>query len=288
MTPKVSQGVTTVITGNCGISLAHSPAPNGAPTPPLDLLDTEGRLVPVSELSRVPRGRSKRSPRRSTPRASSATRRSASRPWTGSTARRRPPRSRRCARWRASRSPRARSASPPGTAYPPAAARPPRRSSKCAGRSTEFGGLYVTHMRNEDDRITDSMEETFAIGREPRRAGRHLAPQVRRHAQSRPLAGDAGADRARRMREQPVGARLLSLHRVVDGAALRPARAVLAHHHHVVEAAPGVLGRRSRRGRAAARHDQGRSGGERSSRRARSISCSTRRTCSGSWRSTTR
>src|SRR6476660_170521 len=42
MTPKVSQGVTTVITGNCGISLAHSPRPQGAPTPPLDLLDTEG------------------------------------------------------------------------------------------------------------------------------------------------------------------------------------------------------------------------------------------------------
>src|ERR1051325_2908762 len=42
VTPKVSQGVTTVITGNCGISLAHSPVPSGAPTPPLDLLDTEG------------------------------------------------------------------------------------------------------------------------------------------------------------------------------------------------------------------------------------------------------
>src|SRR5438105_6412684 len=30
VTPKVSQGVTTVITGNCGISLAHSPVPQGA------------------------------------------------------------------------------------------------------------------------------------------------------------------------------------------------------------------------------------------------------------------
>src|ERR671919_2328887 len=43
MAPKVSQGVTTVVAGNCGISLA--PAPNGmrAPvTPPLDIVDEEG------------------------------------------------------------------------------------------------------------------------------------------------------------------------------------------------------------------------------------------------------
>src|SRR6266852_8121581 len=44
MAPKVSQGVTTVVAGNCGCSLA--PAPNGmrAPvTPPLDLLDEGGK-----------------------------------------------------------------------------------------------------------------------------------------------------------------------------------------------------------------------------------------------------
>src|SRR5688572_24921121 len=43
MAPKVSQGVTTVVAGNCGISLA--PAPKGMRAPvavPLDLLDGEG------------------------------------------------------------------------------------------------------------------------------------------------------------------------------------------------------------------------------------------------------
>jgi N-acyl-D-amino-acid deacylase len=36
MTPKVSQGVTTVVTGNCGFSLAL--LTNREPVPPLDLL----------------------------------------------------------------------------------------------------------------------------------------------------------------------------------------------------------------------------------------------------------
>src|SRR3954464_2219089 len=43
MAPKVSQGVTTVVAGNCGISLA--PAPRGMKKPvlpPIDLMDIDG------------------------------------------------------------------------------------------------------------------------------------------------------------------------------------------------------------------------------------------------------
>src|SRR3546814_1190834 len=43
MLPKVSQGVTTVVVGNCGISLSPSPvARGGEPIPPLNLLGGRG------------------------------------------------------------------------------------------------------------------------------------------------------------------------------------------------------------------------------------------------------
>ncbi len=44
MAPKVSQGVTTVVAGNCGISLSPMPGGmKGAVPSPLDLLDNEGK-----------------------------------------------------------------------------------------------------------------------------------------------------------------------------------------------------------------------------------------------------
>src|SRR6266513_2484451 len=42
MAPKASQGVTTVITGNCGISLPYATASGGEVVAPLDLLDAGG------------------------------------------------------------------------------------------------------------------------------------------------------------------------------------------------------------------------------------------------------
>ena len=38
MTPKTSQGVTTVVVGNCGVSLAPLVLGGAAPPPPMDLL----------------------------------------------------------------------------------------------------------------------------------------------------------------------------------------------------------------------------------------------------------
>jgi N-acyl-D-amino-acid deacylase len=165
VTPKVSQGVTTVVTGNCGISLAHSPVPNGAPTPPLDLLDSEGgwfkfqsfrayretleaqpaainaaclvghttfRVATMDRLDRV-----------ATP-AEIAKMREMARESLASGA----------------------IGISTGTAYPPAACASTEEIIEVCSPIRELGGLYVTHMRNEDDSIIDSMEETFRIGRE--------------------------------------------------------------------------------------------------------------------------
>jgi N-acyl-D-amino-acid deacylase len=52
-----------------------------------------------------------------------------------------------------------------GTAYLPAACASTDEIIEVCRPLAELGGLYVTHMRNEDDRIIDAMEETFAIGR---------------------------------------------------------------------------------------------------------------------------
>ncbi len=163
MAPKVSQGVTTVITGNCGISLACSPA-KAAQTPPLDLLDNEGgwfrfptfaayceelaakpaalnaaclvghttlRCAVMDDLSRA-----------ATPAETAKMRE----------------------RVREALAAGAIGVST-GTAYVPAAAAPTAEIIEVCRALGEFGGVYVTHMRNEDAHITASIDETCAIGR---------------------------------------------------------------------------------------------------------------------------
>jgi N-acyl-D-amino-acid deacylase len=162
--PKVSQGVTTVVTGNCGISLAHSPSPAGAPTPPLDLLDTEGGWF------RFPTFRAYRETLEGEPAAINAA------CLVGHTTLRvatmdRLDRAATAAEIAAMRE-RVRESLASGalgvstgTAYPPAACAPTDEIIEVCRPLAELGGLYATHMRNEDDDITQAMEETFAIGR---------------------------------------------------------------------------------------------------------------------------
>lgn len=164
VTPKVSQGVTTVITGNCGISLAHSPAPRGAPTPPLDLLDDDGGWF------RFPSFRAYRETLEAQPAAINAACLVGHTSFRVATMDRldRVATDAEIAQMRAMAHEALASGAigvSTGTAYQPAACASTEEIIEVCRPLTEFGGLYVTHMRNEDDAIADAMDETFAIGR---------------------------------------------------------------------------------------------------------------------------
>jgi N-acyl-D-amino-acid deacylase len=164
MAPKVSQGVTTVIAGNCGISLACTPA-RGAVTPPLDLLDGEGSWF------RFPSFAAYREELSAHPAAVNAAclighttlrcavmddLERAARP--AETARMRDIAHEALAAGAIGIS--------TGTAYAPAAAAPTEELIEVCRPLAEHHGIYATHMRNEDDGVIESIEESCRIGRE--------------------------------------------------------------------------------------------------------------------------
>jgi N-acyl-D-amino-acid deacylase len=202
MAPKASQGVTTVVTGNCGISLAHSPA-NGASTPPLDLLDGSG------DWFRFPSFRAYREELAAHPAAINAaclvghttfrvaTMDSLNRAATPAE----------MAKMRDMAHESLASGAigvSTGTAYPPAACAPTDEIVEICRPLTEFNGLYVTHMRNEDDQVTESIEETCLIGRSlgvPVIISHHKTVGTKNHGRSVETLKLI----AQRMREQPMG-----------------------------------------------------------------------------------
>ena len=203
MTPKVSQGVTTVIAGNCGISLAHSPGPcGGVITPPLDLLDNDGGWF------RFPSFGAYREELSAKPAAINAA------CLVGHTTFRvavmdkleRPATKAEIAKMREMAHESMASGAigvSTGTAYPPAASAPTEEIIEVCRPLTEFGGLYVTHMRNEDDQVIESIEETCAIGRAlnvPVVISHHKTVGIRNHGRS----AETLALIEQRMREQPV------------------------------------------------------------------------------------
>jgi N-acyl-D-amino-acid deacylase len=166
MAPKVSQGVTTVVAGNCGISLAPAPRGMRPPvTPPIDLLDAEGGWFRfptfgayVAELRRKPAA------------ANCAL-------LVGHTMLRvqtmddveRPARDGEIRKMQAMVE-EALDAGAIGVStglyYEPASAAPAGEVIEVCRPLAARNALYCTHMRDEGDRIVDSLEETFRIGRE--------------------------------------------------------------------------------------------------------------------------
>jgi N-acyl-D-amino-acid deacylase len=167
MSAKVSQGVTTVVAGNCGISLAPAAfrGTGRAPTPPLDLLDDSGDWFRFDKFGQYVAAL------RDAPAATNAAL------LVGHTALR-------CA----TMDDLERTAKPAeiaamqdllreglaagaigastGLYYEPANAASTEEVIEVCRPLSDRGGIYCTHMRDEAEHILDSLDETFRVGRE--------------------------------------------------------------------------------------------------------------------------
>jgi N-acyl-D-amino-acid deacylase len=168
MAPKVSQGVTTVVAGNCGISLAPAPRGMNAPVlPPIDLLDDAGGWF------RFPTFHSYVEELRAHPAATNCAllvghtmlraqtmadlQRSASENETGE-----------MRRLTAEALAAGAIGVSTGLYYEPARAATTEEVIEVCRPLGEHQGIYCTHMRDEGARVIDSLEESFRIGRELR------------------------------------------------------------------------------------------------------------------------
>ena len=166
MAPKVSQGVTTVIGGNCGVSLAPMPRPIPNPvTPPLNLLDDHGSWF------HFPTFASYLDELRAHPAATNCAM------LVGHTTLRvatmsdlsKPASSTEIAAMRELVLEAMQAGAigvSTGLFYEPAIAAPTEEVIEVCSPLKQFKGLYCTHMRNEADHVIDSLEESFRIGRE--------------------------------------------------------------------------------------------------------------------------
>ena len=160
MTPKVSQGVTSVVTGNCGVSLA--PLAGVDPVPPLNLIgsrddffgDFFGYFEALADVGSVVNVAAQ----------------------VGHTALRvlamdnldRPATDREIAVMAEALDESMKAGCiglSTGLAYPPAQAAPTAEVVALVERLAAFNGIHTTHMRNEKDRVVDSVRETIDIGK---------------------------------------------------------------------------------------------------------------------------
>ncbi len=161
MTPKVSQGITTVVTGNCGISLA--PLVRSEVPQPLDLLGP-------ADLFRFATFKAWMDALRESPAAVNVV------PLVGHTTLRvavmadtgRPANSQEITEMQALLTEALQAGAfgmSTGTFYPPAAHAPTEEIIEVGLPMQEHGGLYATHLRDEADHIVPAMEEALDIGR---------------------------------------------------------------------------------------------------------------------------
>lgn len=163
MTPKVSQGVTTVVVGNCGVSLAPLRLV-GTPPPPLDALggpewyryssfkeylnDVKAARPATNALCLVGHG----SLRVGCVKALD-----------------RPANEEEQAQMEALLIEALEAGAAgisSGLFYPPSEAAPAAEVVKLAAIVASYGGIYTAHIRDEADSVTEALDEAFAIARE--------------------------------------------------------------------------------------------------------------------------
>lgn len=166
MAPKVSQGVTTVVGGNCGISLAPMPREVPQPvTPPLNLLDEQGGWFRYRTFASYLQAL------REQPAATNCAM------LVGHTTLRvitmddleRPATAHQISQMREMVQEAMEAGAigvSTGLFYEPAIAAPTEEVIETCRPLKDFNGLYCTHMRDEGDHVMDSLDETFRIGRE--------------------------------------------------------------------------------------------------------------------------
>ena len=165
MSAKVSQGVTTIVGGNCGISLAPMPRqiPNPV-TPPLDLLDDTGKWFHFKTFAQYV------ATLQAQPAATNcallvghttlrvATMQDLTQPAT--------PDQILAMQGLVDEALRAGAVGvSTGLAYPPAIHAPTQEIIDICQPLMKHCGVYCTHMRDEGDQVMESLQETFLIGR---------------------------------------------------------------------------------------------------------------------------
>ena len=166
MAPKVSQGITTVVAGNCGISLAPMPRPIPQPvTPPLNLLDEKGDWFAFPTFaSYIAELRAKPAATNCALLVGHTTLRVATLDDLGQPATPGQIEQMRSLVHEAMEAGAIGVST--GLFYEPAVAAPTEEVIETCRPLKKFHGVYCTHMRDEADRVIDSLEESFRIGRE--------------------------------------------------------------------------------------------------------------------------